>query len=162
MVNKSRVLDQVQFGWQQRWNEQVVRVPEQSHLKLLQEADDVLTDIIHAETVLFEQQHQIIRLHHSCAHSMQKIIIIIIIINHHHHAIIHSCHFSDKIKFPDFSMIFPANCFTALWILSGTTQVSWYQNKHSPTYIYPDHQSSFICLLCLLPSMASSLIKGKN
>jgi len=25
------------------------------------------------------------------------------------------------------------NCFTALWKLSGTTWVSWYQKKHSPT-----------------------------
>jgi len=28
------------------------------------------------------------------------------------------------------------NRFTALWILSGTTRVSWYQKKHSPTHIY--------------------------
>jgi len=34
------------------------------------------------------------------------------------------------------------NCFTALWILSGTTQVSQYQKKHSPTHIYRSHQSS--------------------
>jgi len=27
-----------------------------------------------------------------------------------------------------------------LWILSGTTQVSWYQKKHSPTHIYRGHQ----------------------
>jgi len=26
--------------------------------------------------------------------------------------------------------------------LSGTTWVSWYQKKHSPTYTYPDHQPS--------------------
>jgi len=27
------------------------------------------------------------------------------------------------------------NRFTAPWILSGTTRVSWYQKKHSPTNI---------------------------
>jgi len=41
--------------------------------------------------------------------------------------------------------------------LSGTTWVSWYQKKHSSTHIYPDHQPSFICLLHLLQSTASSL-----
>jgi len=29
------------------------------------------------------------------------------------------------------------NRFTALWILSGTIWVSWYQKKHSPTDTYP-------------------------
>jgi len=35
---------------------------------------------------------------------------------------------------------------------SGTTQVSWYQKKHSPTHTYPDHPLSafsislFVCL----------------
>ena len=33
--------------------------------------------------------------------------------------------------------------------LSGTIWVSRYQKKHSPTYTYPDHQSSFICFLHL-------------
>jgi len=28
------------------------------------------------------------------------------------------------------------NCFTALWILSGTTRVSRFQKKHSPTHTY--------------------------
>jgi len=37
---------------------------------------------------------------------------------------------------------------------SGTTWMSWY---HSPTHTYPDHQSSFICFLHLLQSIASSL-----
>jgi len=37
------------------------------------------------------------------------------------------------------------NCFTAFWILSGTTQVSQYQKKHSPTHTYHGHQSSLIC-----------------
>jgi len=49
------------------------------------------------------------------------------------------------------------NLFLALCILSGTTWVSWYQNIHLPTHTYPDHQSSFICFLHLLRSMASSL-----
>jgi len=47
--------------------------------------------------------------------------------------------------------------FTALWTLSETTRVRWYQKKHSPTHNYPGHQSSFICFLHLLRSMASSL-----
>jgi len=34
------------------------------------------------------------------------------------------------------------NHFTALGTLSGTTQVSWYQKKHSPTHIHRGHQSS--------------------
>ena len=29
--------------------------------------------------------------------------------------------------------------------LSGTTRMSWYQKKHSPTRAYPNHQSSIIC-----------------
>ena len=41
--------------------------------------------------------------------------------------------------------------------LSVTTWVSQYQKKHSPTHTYPDHQSSFICFLHLLWSIASSL-----
>ena len=45
----------------------------------------------------------------------------------------------------------------ALWILSGTTQVCQYQKKHSPSHTCPEHQSSFICFLHLLQSMASSL-----
>jgi len=46
-----------------------------------------------------------------------------------------------------------------LWLsgLSGTTWVSQYQKKHSPTYICCGHQSSLICFLHLLRSMASSL-----
>jgi len=47
------------------------------------------------------------------------------------------------------------NRFTALWILFGTTRVSWYQKKHSPTHTYRGHQSSVICFLHLLRSMAS-------
>ena len=46
------------------------------------------------------------------------------------------------------------NRFTALWILSRTTRVSWY---HSPTHTYHGHQSSLICFIHLLRSMASSL-----
>ena len=49
------------------------------------------------------------------------------------------------------------NHFTALWILSRTTRVSWYQKKHSPTHTYRGHQSSLICFIHLLRSMASSL-----
>jgi len=49
------------------------------------------------------------------------------------------------------------NQFTALWILSGTTRESRYQKKHSPTHTYCGHQSSLICFLHLLWSMASSL-----
>ena len=35
--------------------------------------------------------------------------------------------------------------------------MSQYQKKHLPTHTYPDHQSSFICFLHLLRSMASFL-----
>jgi len=42
------------------------------------------------------------------------------------------------------------NRFTALWILCGTTRVSRYQKKHSPTHTYCGHQSSLICCLHLL------------
>jgi len=48
------------------------------------------------------------------------------------------------------------NRFTALWILSGTTQVSQYQKKHSPTHTCRGHQLTPICLLHLLRSTASS------
>jgi len=48
------------------------------------------------------------------------------------------------------------NCFMALWILAGTTGVSRYQKKHSPTHTNLDHQSSLICFLHLLRSTASS------
>jgi len=41
------------------------------------------------------------------------------------------------------------NHLIALWILSGITQVSWYQKQHSPTHTYPDHQLSFICFFHL-------------
>ena len=34
------------------------------------------------------------------------------------------------------------NRFTALWNLSGTTRVSRYQEKHSPTHTHRGHQSS--------------------
>ena len=48
------------------------------------------------------------------------------------------------------------NRFTYLWILSGTTRVSRYQKKHSPTHTFCG-QSFLICFLHLLWSMASSL-----
>jgi len=37
-------------------------------------------------------------------------------------------------KFEHLSWSHTHNCFTALWILSGTTWVSWYQKKHSPKH----------------------------
>jgi len=49
------------------------------------------------------------------------------------------------------------NRFTALCTLSGTTRVSWHKKKHSPTHTYYGHQSSLICFLHLLQSMASTL-----
>jgi len=41
------------------------------------------------------------------------------------------------------------NRFTSLYILSGSTRVSRYQKKHSPTHINRGHQSSLICILHL-------------
>jgi len=32
--------------------------------------------------------------------------------------------------------------------LSGTTWVSWYQKKHSPTHIYPNHPPSALSIYC--------------
>jgi len=48
------------------------------------------------------------------------------------------------------------NHFMAIWIFSETTRVNWYHNKHSPTHTYRGHQSSLICFLHLLRSVASS------
>jgi len=42
-------------------------------------------------------------------------------------------------------------------LLSRTTRVGRYQKKHSPTHTNPDHQTSFINILHLLWSIASSL-----
>ena len=53
------------------------------------------------------------------------------------------------------------NRFTALWILSGTTRVSRYQKKHSPTHTYRGHQSSLICFIHLLRSTASCLFNPR-
>ena len=47
--------------------------------------------------------------------------------------------------------------FAAFWTLSGTTRVSRYEKKHSPTHTYHGHRSFLICFLHLLKSMASSL-----
>jgi len=47
------------------------------------------------------------------------------------------------------------NHFMALWTLSRTTRVSQYHNKHSLTHTYHGQQSSLICFLHLLQSMAS-------
>ena len=44
-----------------------------------------------------------------------------------------------------------------LWILSWATRVSQNQKEHSPTHTYHGHQSSLICFLHLLWSMASCL-----
>jgi len=49
------------------------------------------------------------------------------------------------------------NRFMAPWNLSGTTRVIQYQKKHSPAHTYRGHQSSVICFLLLLRSVASSL-----
>jgi len=46
----------------------------------------------------------------------------------------------------------------ALWTLSRTTRVRWYQKKHSSTHTYRGHQLSLICFLHLLWSKASSLL----
>jgi len=42
--------------------------------------------------------------------------------------------------------------------LSGTTRVSWYQKKHSPSH-HPDHHPIFIILFHLPRSIACSLFK---
>jgi len=42
--------------------------------------------------------------------------------------------------------------------LSGTTRVSWYQKKHSPTH-HPDHHPIFISFFHLPRFIASSLFK---
>ena len=47
------------------------------------------------------------------------------------------------------------NRFTALWILSVATQVSWYQKKHSSTHTYHGHQSSLISFIHLLQSFST-------
>jgi len=44
-----------------------------------------------------------------------------------------------------------------LWILSGTTWVSRYEKKHSPTHTYRGHKWSLICFIHLLRSTASCL-----
>jgi len=53
------------------------------------------------------------------------------------------------------------SCFTALWILFGTTWVSRYQKKHSPTQTCHCHQSSLFCFIHLLWSMTSSLFNSR-
>jgi len=57
----------------------------------------------------------------------------------------------------DGTCIHTHNRFMALWILSRTTRVSQYQKKHAPTDTCHGHQSSLICFLHLLRSVASSL-----
>jgi len=56
-----------------------------------------------------------------------------------------------------FSLTHTHHHFTALWILSKTTQFSQYQKKPSLTHTYHGHQSSLICFIHLIRSMASSL-----
>jgi len=53
------------------------------------------------------------------------------------------------------------NRFMASWILSGTTRASRYQKKHSPTHTHRGHQSSLICFVHLLRSIASSLFNPR-
>jgi len=53
------------------------------------------------------------------------------------------------------------NHFMALWDLSRTTRVRWYQKKHSSTHNYRCHQSSNICFFHLIRSMASSLFSPR-
>ena len=55
----------------------------------------------------------------------------------------------------------PHNRFMALWTLSRTTRVSRYHKKHSPTHTYRGHQSSLICFIHLIRSMASSLFNSR-
>ena len=50
-------------------------------------------------------------------------------------------------------------CFTVVCV-QGTTRVSRYQKKHSPTH-HPDHQPSFISFFHLLRSTASSLFNSR-
>ena len=65
-----------------------------------------------------------------------------------------SCHLANSIKaLKALCYITHHNCYM---IVSWTTQMSWYQKKHSPTHTHRDHQSSLICFLHLLWSMASS------
>jgi len=45
--------------------------------------------------------------------------------------------------------------FNGPW--SGTTRLGRYEKKHSPTHTHPDHRTSFINFLHLLPSIASSV-----
>jgi len=54
---------------------------------------------------------------------------------------------------------FTVKAFTKLdlWILSGTTRVSRYRKKHSPTHTYHGDQSSLICFIHRIRSMVSSL-----
>jgi len=49
------------------------------------------------------------------------------------------------------------NRFTAVWILSRTTRLSRKPKNHSSTHTYRGYQSSLICFIHLLRSMASSV-----
>jgi len=70
-------------------------------------------------------------------------------------------HFANALVYSFFTNTHTHNHFTALWILSGTTWVSRYQKKQSSNHTYCGHQSSFICFIHLLRSMASSLFNWR-
>jgi len=71
LTHESRVLDQVELGRQQRRNEEVIGVPQQSDFKLVQQTDDVLPDVLGTEAVALEQQHYVVGFHHSYKHRHQ-------------------------------------------------------------------------------------------
>jgi len=52
------------------------------------------------------------------------------------------------------------NRFTALWNLSGTTRVSRYQKKHSPTHTHCGHQQN-LSVIIIITSVQSNLAKGR-
>ena len=61
------------------------------------------------------------------------------------HGLLWICHDSSSSRFGPMGCCthtYTHNRFTALWILSGTTRVSRYKKKHSPTHKYCGHQSS--------------------
>jgi len=50
------------------------------------------------------------------------------------------------------------NHFMALWILSGTTRVSWYQKKHSPTHIHGILPVQSTCLADFFHNLSPSCL----
>ena len=77
---------------------------------------------------------------------------------HQSYSALSQCRFLDRVKYlhafrvKSHTHIRP---FNGPW--SKTTRVGRYQQKHSPTHTHPDHWSSFINLLHLLRSIASSV-----